>query len=229
MDMLYNAVKFMNRLPINSVILGGGEPTEHSQFFDVLDFLFAESQAPVITLATNGLFLNGDNPNEYIDRLLSYGSLFVQITADPRFYKHELNERALKRIQKRGGSFVAVERNIQMLTMRGRALQNPMPKMRVREYPFCFNKRSVAQNGYDFYKSVSFFEGEKMKFCTFSVDMAGDVRISESLLCPPIGNISQSIQEITESVKAFQCENCAEAKSMTADYRKAIGLSSVSQ
>ena len=239
METLDEIIKFINHpdLHFRTVLISGGEPTEHPLLFDVLDRLY-EANTPnkwgeqkLFLLLTNGMFLNKNvNPEdyqivkEYSDRLLGYNNLVIQITADPRFHKIKLNERNLKYLLKKGRNTVSVENNIALLSDYGRAVSGDMPEMKYRTGPFCFNARSMARSGYTFPMIVEKFEVEMNKHCAIGIDMHGDIRISESLTCSPIGSIHSSLKELETIIRNMTCKQCSHIDNLSPAHRKAIGI-----
>jgi organic radical activating enzyme len=217
-----------NKLRFRVVLIGGGEPTEHPQFFDVLDWVFerlstnAYGDKTLFMLATNGTFVNRTDAKEFIDRLLGYG-LKIQITADPRFYDIELDKTMLDYVLKSGDA--TVETNVRLLAQMGRALDHPMPEMPSRMSPFCFNARSMSRrNGYDFTTILHNFENLMYKWCSVCIDPLGAIRIAESLECPTIGTVFNSMQEIDRTLKEFDCTACVHAKRLDPAMKAAIEM-----
>lgn len=99
-----------------------------------------------------------------------------------------------------------------------------MPDMKYRKGSFCFNARSLARNGYAFPSIVEKFELEMNKHCTVSVDMFGNVRVSESLTCPPIGTVYTSLNELKDSIRNMKCHGCSHVNDLLPEYKRAIGL-----
>ena len=240
MKTLDEIIQFINNpeLQFRVVLISGGDPTEHPRLFDILDRLYdtcavdSMGRERCFTLATNGMFLNKNKDAEdykvvkdYIDRLLSYKDLYIQITADPRFYKIPLNERNLKYLQKKGRKLVLVEHSLNTLGDYGRARHGEMPEMTKRQYPHCFNARSmIVRSGLTFPMVVERFETKMDKYCAIGVDMLGNIRISESLTCPHIGTVRTPFQKLTEAVRTMDCQGCSHTKQLTPLYRNAIGL-----
>lgn len=239
LETLDRIIEFINHpeLRFRVILVGGGEPSEHPQLFEILDRLYETNnpnkwgEKKAFVLATNAMFLNADEvegeyrkAKDFSDRLLGYKDLMIQISADPRFYKTKINERNLKYLQKKGRNMVKVERNISLLGRYGRALQNAMPAMDIRSSPFCFNTRSVTTHGYSFPKTVEFLEAVKHKFCAISFDMHGNIRISESLTCMPIGTVDSTHKELEAFIRNMKCHKCSPFANLSPTHKKAIGL-----
>ena len=241
MEILDETISFINNneLRFRVILITGGEPTEHPLLFDILDKLYKTNipnqygEKKVFILATNGMFLNmstSEDDNkivmDYADRLLSYENLRIQITADPRFYKTKLNERNLKYLYyaNKGRASVFMEKNIGLLANFGRATINQMPRMPKRKSPYCFNARSITNSGFSFQKLVEYVETEMMKFCVISFDMTGNIRISESLVCPTVGTIWTPLDELSKSIKHMRCRKCSLVDSLPSEHKKAIGM-----
>ena len=239
MEVLDDIIQFINHpeLRFRVILVSGGEPTEHPRLFDILDRLYETNtqnkwgERKAIILATNGMFLNrNEKPEgyqivrEFTGHLLSYKDLRIQLTADPRFYKTQINEKNLKYLKKKARNLLLIENTVTLLADYRRATTGTMPKMNYRTAPFCFNARSMANNGYTFPMIVEHREVKNNKFCAIGFDMQGNIRISESLTCAPIGNVNTPMHELVNSIRELRCQSCSAFKQLSPAHRNAIGM-----
>ena len=157
------------------IVISGGEPTEHPQFLDFFKFIVKNTKKSIVQLISNGMFTENEYLTKQIINVLDNNLVFLQITHDKRFYKKEI-----KRINHERIEYVD---EISSLTYLGRAQnfdKNDYPKTQKRQYPMCFNARSllIGMPEMDFIDYMTFME-QKNKYCTMVFAPNGDLSASE--------------------------------------------------
>lgn len=188
------------------LMVSGGEPLEHPQFFELMDLA---KDIPIKTILSNGMFLEDPATKK---KVLDLG-IPLQITNDPRYYP--------KRIPKVDHSLLGYETHIQTITALGRAKDNDIPTNRLA--PMCFNLRSLVRK-YGFWDSVIYLRSMK-KLCIPSINIDGSIIAGESSCCHRIGTIESSDQELVQNLQRMDCNCCGMEDALSPIYRQAIGVS----
>ena len=207
-DTFKSALKFINKTGSKTVFFTGGEPSLHPDLIPFVQYFKAKHPNLAVSLMSNGNFIQDKKLTEDIIKRF----LFIQITYDKRYYPNYID---LEYINKTYPD-ITTEDRIRSVVKMGRATQEEGAE---RKSPFCFNMRSLIK-----ISNISFFEAcvlmeRNNKFCSWSILPNGDITISESMLCPPIGNINMSNPELTDSIRKFKCDSC-----IYADKLKQLGL-----
>ena len=211
-EMFSQAIQFINQVQPLTVNISGGEPTLHPRFSAIIEKLQRELKPnpilgikPPITLITNGTFISDAALFEFLKR----AKINVQITYDPAYYTNAVSSTDLQK------SGFIVETHIRKPIAYGKAKSFPVDQLSSdRVAPFCFNIRSLVKlSGFDFARVVQTME-QRMKFCSWAITPDGYIIISESLTCPSVGHITDSVAEITQNIKQFRCWGCVYAKTM---------------
>lgn len=202
-----DSVKFAKKLGVRVINLGGGEPTMHPSFISFLGCIRQELRGHIITVCSNGTFVR----NPEIFSAIKNSGVTLQVTYKSDLYKTNLTEDEIKKLKDIG--YVELDEPSQeRLVAYGRALDNNIKTSTTRISPFCFNMRSLIKNsGMDFKTAVNHLE-LRGKFCCPGIKPNGDITLSESLCCPPVGTVYNSIGEITENIHNFHCAECMYAK-----------------
>jgi len=188
------------------LMVSGGEPLEHPQFFELMDMT---KNIPVKTILSNGMFLEDPATKK---KVLDLG-IPLQITNDPRYYP--------KRIPKVDHSLLGYETHIRTITALGRAKENDIPTNRIA--PMCFNLRSLTKK-YGFWDSVRYLRSMK-KFCIPSINIDGSIVVGEASCCYRIGTIESSDQELVQNLQRMDCNRCGMEDVLSPAHRQAIGVS----
>jgi len=192
-----NTIKFLHKINPMSIIVSGGEPTLYPGIIHILRRLNLEFRNSRVVLCSNGTFTD----SEYIMEHLRNVDCIVQIMHDPHFYPLPIDLLQLS-------SYELFDRIIQVNAY-GRAIENNLA-VNERHTPYCLNMRSLL-------KHVDFISANKnreanFKFCSWSIAPNGDILLSESMLCPPVGNINDPLDVIENNIRNFKCLNCVYAQ-----------------
>jgi organic radical activating enzyme len=197
---LIQAIRFTKKVNPKVILVSGGEPILHPDIIHILKSLKFEFPKTAIGLCTNGTFYN----NEYLLNSIAALDITVQITHDKRFYPNAIDLKKLSRF--------IIDTEILQVYRYGRAIENEI-RLSDRTSPLCFNMRSHL-------KHMGFVNANKnreqnLKFCSWGITPIGGIIISESLLCPTVGSITDSIETIENNIRNFKCTNCIYAKKIT--------------
>lgn len=206
-DTFSKTLDFIKRYKLMMIMLSGGEPTDHSDFFQLAEMIKGNVILPLII--SNGMFLNDIDKR---NRILSLG-ISVQITNDARFYP--------KRIERFEHPLLTYETHIRMVTPLGRAKTNNI--VADRASPLCFNLRSLIRSFSNFEEAVIYLRSYE-KMCTPSINVDGSIVAGESSLCHRIGTVESSDAELVENILAMRCNKCGLEDNLSPLHRGAIGL-----
>ena len=231
-------------------LIGGGEPTEHPEFYDfmfVLNELLEEERkenpiwsefnndpekkAPYFTVLSNGTWITDKEKTEQVKKVLAMKHCMkMQVTSVPLYYKSYpiINEHR-KEIEDIIGLPICVQ--IEQMQDLGRA--SGMKYMRLVEKaksPSCANPCLFTRQSNNL---VHMFLQSMMygKLCFPVIDIRGNVHMSESVCCPDIGcNINDTHpDDIFKAMKEFKpCGRCFAYKKLfmkgNEKYKELLGL-----
>ena len=113
LENILNNFLFKNSLLVN---ITGGEPTEHPNFFYILEKILESKQCST-TLITNGLWLKDKHVKKEVFKFLKrYEKFSVQVTNDPDFYPIHIDDINHEKIY--------IERRLKFLINLGKLLFN---------------------------------------------------------------------------------------------------------
>lgn len=190
-----------------TLMITGGEPTEHPQFWHFLDIIAERLQYnQVVTVMTNGMYLS-DKDIPKVDELKNKceGKILFQVSSIKPYYPIHID--LDQKIFRRKDDFFIV-RKIERLEEIGRAAEH-QNWIFTAKAPSCFNIRSITRTQHDFRKSVSLLRSLE-KFCTPQIAYDGSIKVGESMLCPAVAHIEDSEEQIAEKISKFTCSyaNC---------------------
>lgn len=216
------AVEFNDRYDMFTTITGG-EPTEHPQFWDMLEYCIRQKKVTSeITVVTNGMNLETDDTaKDKIQRLAELNpmaTVFFQVTNVPGLYPIKINTH--KSVFHSKYVVVCTSMNDLAMYPQGRAVGKDydFSKTKVTK---CFNIRSVTRGTRSFSESVLMLR-RRMKFCTPQIGYDGSIKLGESTLCPVASHISKSEDEIVNDIINFRCKGCKQVLDQIPSVYKAI-------
>ena len=224
-DTFIKAIDFFNKYGGQTLIISGGEPTEHPYFWMFLEYAldFVKSFMGIdngsIVVTTNGMNLTNDIVYSKIKEYeVKYNhKLLIQVTHVDKYYPIKID------LQHKIFSLDSVYlcREIESMYPQGRAVTNNIP-IDPHKCNKCFNYRSVTR-AYKDLKRSAFELSLRGKFCTPSISPNGEIKMGESRLCPVASNIYKTESEIVEDICNFKCNNCGYNKNLTKEYLEAVG------
>ena len=200
-----------------SILLTGGECTEHPRFLDMVDETIRRGLRPVVL--TNGLWLR-DDPR-LRSELLDRRDVLVQLTNDTRVYPRKVEDPRHPNV-----TFVP---ELSALLPVGRGASLHREDIRPLRAPGSYNFRSLTRAYSDVRHAVYHLRLRtvlgKSGHCTPSITHEGVVVAGESRLCGRIGTVESTIEELTLGVlRMGSCNNCGLEDVLEPAHRKAIGL-----
>lgn len=222
-----DAIQLAKTVNAQVLIIGGGEPTDHPEFYTFMDYL-VEHFAGVKIVATHGYYLEEKPYDVATYKFQKYPEILFQITNDKRYYPKSLSMQSEVDVT---GDFenVKVFREIGgAIYPQGRALKygkslphNPNVHTGTR----CFNLRSISRSPFSnsLLDTIRHLE-LRGKFCTPSVSPDGFIGMGESNSCPPIGHVRTNVQELHNNICSSQCNDCGMLNGLSKQYWDAIGF-----
>jgi organic radical activating enzyme len=203
-----------HRMVGNNILISGGEPFEHPDIFDLLNYLMRElgnnRMHPVISIISNGYDLS--NSIEYLEKYKKLvrqwdNMVLLQVTNDSRYYPIKLSSKQIYRLSR---AKAIIDDKLQGLYPQGRALLNYPNENWLTKCPKCTNARLIVHqegNNASLEKIVNWL-ARNNKYCTPRIGIKGEIGLGESLLCPPVGYITDSELEILAKIRVFHCNQC---------------------
>jgi len=197
----------INTLNCKTLVISGGEPTEHSEFINVFKYINHKLKNKVCYVITsNGMNLE-NNIHLYNSIMNINNNIMFQITNDKRFYPTSLNMNSY--LYKKPN--VIVCDNVERIYPLGRAKLNNLPYQA--NASKCFNLRLITAQLSLKYKHLTLKDinetlEQNYKFCSLGYDYQGNIRLGESNLCKVIGNIDNDDNTIIKNILFDECKTC---------------------
>ena len=206
-----DVVHFFNKYGMLEFVITGGEPTDNPDFLHFL-YYAAENISPVnsygcghITVTTNGMNLLAKDKAAY-NMVLSTKERFgkkvtFQVTFVDKYYPIKINlDSPVFKLPN-----VVVCTELQSIYPMGRARYNNIPWKS--NGSKCFNLRSIMRQRKSLSETIAILTS-MAKFCTPQIDIFGNIKLGESLLCPIASNIYKTEEEIVNDIYNFKCRGC---------------------
>lgn len=219
MGVLLNAIELINKLGVKSLLITGGEPTEHPEFFKFISKIIDVYKEIILVVLSNGSFVNDNEKlREVIELLDSSVRLRIQITTDERFYpdhkKTVHSKELLEFIANYHKKVYFVDRLIDKISPYGRALKNHKDLIDRSRVPSCTNLYLIARQVRTMREIIKYLE-LKGKFCTPLITPNGTVLAGEAYSCSAIGTVKSEPEEIYNNLKqGFCCNNCGQSRNI---------------
>lgn len=218
-DISYFA-NFFNYMGFHVLLISGGEPTEHPQWVELICALMQKCNPQMIAIISNGSFTEDPDKLDKMRTLIrKFPDLNIQITSVKGLYKNhnyivENKEEIFRNLY--GHVFFETDKIGSMKPL-GRAAANKeaMAQVMARnvKYTTCTNPALLARQSKDISDYATNCE-QNFKFCTPMVDYKLDLHMSESMLCPSVGNlINDAWTDLFKRMKDFvPCGKCMDAR-----------------
>lgn len=217
------AVELANKLRVKVLIVSGGEPTDHPQYLEFMDYL-AFNYTGIISVVSHGLFINDKERCEEV-----FGrnkDVQFQITNDKRWYPQKLCRTTARRLEQKYKNVGFVWKIGGELFPQGRArrhLKITEDNAKVKGTR-CFNLRSFVNSPAIDGVAAAIRELEQRgKFCTPSININGSIGMGESNECPETAYVTDSLDTISNSIKRSQCNDCGMLNKLSPAHHHAIG------
>lgn len=178
------------------LLISGGEPTDHPDFIDIVNYTKDKLKGTKIMIISNGLFTL---ENIRVDEYKKLNVLF-QITHDKKYYNKDI-----KIIN--DDNFIYCDTIPSELYNIGRA-RNLDRKFTNK--PKCVNFRTFITSGLSFKDTIKSSE-LRIKLCNPVIHPSGDITIGETNSCYVVGNIYDDDRTIERNIKNFEhwkCNKC---------------------
>ena len=211
----HKAVMFSKYIGSSVITVSGGEPTLHPDFFKWCKSLNDEYKMP-FTVVSNGTWCDDERVSRQVNRMCQDFKNFVgmQVYTNKLFYKDYDKIISMKPFfASFGGKVIVDESPIRSMQDLGRANTCDIAQKMCEESKYnmsCLNAALCS-------KQVDYpnlygrtLERTAMHFCHPMVDFDGFVHLSESWLCPHVGNVTRDLfDDIWTNILLYQpCGRC---------------------
>jgi len=203
------------------ILISGGEPTDHPQFFEFMNqiqYVLSNSMnarpwIPVekrLMVISNGMFTQSPNwENEY--GILPY---LWQIVNDPKYYPISIPDPQHHNIE----YFDNIPGN---LFPAGRAPANHGPI--APRGPFCGNLRNLIRNhNMSLAEAMDVLQGFG-KSCVPTIQPDGTIRLGETPSCYSIGSVHDTEDQIRQNILNMKCNACGLYDFQPVSVRRLVG------
>lgn len=217
MEMFCNALEFAKNIGSRVVMISGGEPTSHPEFFDFLKLLLeSDFGSGSVLVLSNGTFLKDYAFTERFAKMISKRSSFrLQISSFKGLYANydEVHKPNLKALRLFGINAVVCDKpgDIQMRPL-GRACSGKWydEAKRVNGFPSCINSSLILAQAKNMKGiGIGVLLENYQRFCLPIVSWDGSIRLGESEQCKVVANISEPLSVINQKLFSFRpCGGC---------------------
>lgn len=218
-DTFRNAVSFGMFLGDRVFTLSGGEPTENEKIVDMCKLLdrSLREYGGIFTIVSNGMWLKDERKRFRVKRICEMKAFAaMQVYTNKKWYKeYDYVVEHRNEYELYPGVIVDVDSKIFMDDL-GRARTNEKAQEEVKSnthFMSCTNAILAAIQAL-FPSQCCSSLNEHKQFCKPQVDCNGFVRMSESCLCPSVGNVNtESFDYIWKKMRDFRpCGKCYQYK-----------------
>ena len=221
-EVFFRTLDVAKALNVRAVAISGGEPTEHPEWIEMVRF--AARSFDSVSLVTNGMWLiasnDNDNDTEMLWLLREHDNVKVQVSSFGGFYQHrdEILKGAddfksmLKYLRLKHRFYVETDERVltgKMLSL-GRAADVPEYQRMADESGLTAScvKGAVAAAQVGLRKTIELFE-PKGYVCKPLVDYHGNIKWSESCLCPSFAHVYDHVNAIEGASRKWRpCGRC---------------------
>jgi len=235
-----NALMFSRMSGSRTVILSGGEPTEHPSWAYYTDVACncTHDCKQIVILVSNGKWLGTPNEKEMLRLLSNYDNLYLQVTSVPDFYPNsgkivDAFDKFYENLPEEIKDRVDLTTKLTSIVTLGRASRCKMcidtAKKDKSKMMSCFSSNFVAIQT-DFINAIRHLELNGLS-CHPLVDWKGGLHWSESWLCPSFFTIPEHVlldepmfDQIAEAAcNVLPCCKCADYEKLrTNNYPKYV-------
>jgi MoaA/NifB/PqqE/SkfB family radical SAM enzyme len=226
LETFYKAVLWGYSQGCRFVLISGGEPTENPEMENMLQQFdrFGWSKGMRFAIASNGTWIEDDEKRKMmwrISRLKTY--MAIQVYTNKKWYQdYDFIMEHRSELEQIPKCKVDCDSPIWMQDL-GRARDNEEAQREVELNPYncsCLNAALVAQqikSPYDFFPMLE----NAGQLCKPAVDIDGNIHMSESRLCPSVGNVRDDSFTIVKNMFKFKpCMRCKNSKHLYDDNEK---------
>ena len=241
METFKHAIAFAKWSKTPVVAISGGEPTLNPEFYEFCKYLNFTAKIP-FTVVSNGTWVDNPEMVEKFKRILCWKyALPMQVYSNKKWYKSydkvttvwkpvydEINRHVFDKICNANKIIVDTTSPIFMDDL-GRAKTSPEAQLEVQNNPYhmsCMNPALVCHQTRCGIREISVLkrQGRMGIQCKPLIDFQGNVHMSESWLCPSIGNVTEdTFLEIERNATKFiPCGKCMNFKHFMEDMNPKI-------
>lgn len=219
LDTFKQTVKFGTYIGNSHFVLSGGEPTENELIAEMCEW-FDIATGCNFSIVSNGMWLKDERKRQQVEWITNMHSFVgMQVYTHRKWYKeydyvvsHKHEYERYKHV------IVDIDDTIWMQDL-GRARTNKEAQQEVEKNPHfmsCLNT-TLAATQITSPQEFGLMMTLRRQFCKPSVDCDGNVHMSESRLCPSVGNVNtDNFADIWQRMREFRpCGGCKQ-------YRKFI-------
>ena len=214
MDIVDKAFQFCCKTPAECINISGGEPTEHPHFEEIVK-KFAKV-FKIVTILSNGMFVFNRQKYLLVKKLLSLGNVYLQVTT------HKLYYPKYKAICAKKDKFIALGPKCSLtinpdiyVHQLGRAIDNELCKEQALSHSYTTSCLMATSTFWQLPFNMAILNMEsRFHYCTPLIDWQGNIHLSESWLCPSIGNV-ETFNSFKDIIRAKPCGKCP-------DYQKLL-------
>jgi len=210
MDTVSQICKFTQLYRPTSLLISGGEPTDHPNFLELFEYILYNTDAMII-LTSNGKFLYNKTIKDKLIELNNKFLFSIQISAIKGLYKRVKSTNTLFTSIKRKLKLGYISNELAVVDQLGRAKGKDWSKYStyVRQVPNCFNLLSCGySNDCTTFKDVITAIHTKNN-CKPFITEKGNIHISESPVCRHIGTIWDDDKTLYNNLYNTEpCGNC---------------------
>lgn len=219
LDLLPYVANFYRFIQAPILVISGGEPTTHPDFVKICEY-FAFAGGIGFTIVSNGTWVFDEGKRKEFEHVIRLPNFVgAQIYTDKRFYRSYEQVKAHKDYFESLKGVVFEDTNMQMGMMDlGRARDYDVAQQIIDEQNHamnCVNSALIARQS----KTIEAFRKSlrmalNRMFCKPLIDVNGNVHMSESWLCPSVGNVKDDYMlTIFKNMQAFKpCMKCRNAQ-----------------
>jgi MoaA/NifB/PqqE/SkfB family radical SAM enzyme len=213
-----NAVSFAKDSGERLLIVSGGEPTDHPRFFDMCRIVSQSGLS--FSICSNGMFMGDPKKEWQMEKVANLaGFCGGQIYSNPKWYR--LHNQTIAKWNAQAPKWEMLHLHLDTTDIRGmqdlgRAKNCPEAIAEAEASPYhnsCLASCTTLVQSED---SHEFFNLMFMqhRFCTPLIDVAGNVHMSESWLCPSCGNVNTDTRDMLWlKMRSFRpCGGCIGCK-----------------
>ena len=198
-----------------SILISGGEPTQHDDFFKMINIIIENSYQKYILILSNGLWAYNEGYIQMMKELADKENVGIQITNDPRFYKYN--------IRKVEHNSIKYEHQLRVLANLGRTKnldEEGRKGVPFRNSPNCYNFRSIyKRQNMSLVEAMMFLEMQG-KLCNIFYSPLGEISPSE---CGRwiIGTVDDDIDTLEAKAKEtiVPCNECGHYSTLPDFYK----------
>lgn len=211
----HKAVMFAKYIGCSVVTISGGEPTMHPDFFKFCKSLEVDYKM-CFTVVSNGTWYNDKKIERQVRRICSGFKYFIsmQVYTNKSFYRDYEAIKAKKPFfDSFYGRVIFEESPIRSMQDLGRAKTCELAQKMCDESQYhqsCLNANLAARQVNYPGQYGKTLEWPLRQFCHPMVDFNGNVHLSESWLCPSVGNVNKHLFDVIwEGIKDYRpCGQC---------------------